>query len=338
VTELSVVVPVYGCDSCLRALHARLRAAIEPITSEFELIFVDDRSPDEAWSTLRELAYSDSSVKVLRLSRNFGQHAAITAGLSASAGLWSVVMDCDLQDPPEEIPRLYAKAQEGYDIVLCERRVRKQSLLRRIAASAYFRLANLLLKTNMQTNYANLSIISADVREAFLRLRDKDRQYLLILHWLGFNRTTVEIEPAERYAGGSSYTVAQLFRVAVDGLFFQSTALLRWIIYSGFILAGLGVMLVTYSLIVFAVGRDLPQWTALPMLILLLAGFIIVSTGVTGLYIGKIFDQVKDRPLFVVDEEIADGHSIGVPEGVTAAASGPPPSAPLERVEPPMRH
>jgi dolichol-phosphate mannosyltransferase len=337
VTELSVVVPVYGCDSCLRALHSRLRAAIEPITADFELIFVDDRSPDEAWSTLRDIARSDSSARALRLSRNFGQHAAITAGLAASRGRWVVVMDCDLQDPPEKIPELYAKAREGHDIVLCERRARRQSLPRRVAARTYFGLASYLLKTDMHGGYTSLSIISAKVREAFLSLRDKDRQYLLILLWLGFERATIEVEQAERYSGRSSYSFGQLIRVASNGIFFQTTALLRWIVFGGFVLAGLGALLVAYTLIVLAAGRHLPDWTALPILILLLAGFIVVSTGVTGLYIGRIFDQVRDRPLFVVDEEIGHRRPASVAEEVTAAAWGPPPSSTLERAKPPLR-
>ncbi|MGH2951241.1 MAG: glycosyltransferase, partial [Solirubrobacterales bacterium] len=117
-TELSVVIPVYGCEDCLHALHARVRAALGEVTDDSEIVFVEDRSPDESWRALREIAAADSRVKLLRLSRNFGQHAAITAGLAAATGAWVVVMDCDLQDPPEEIPTLFAKGQEGFDVVL----------------------------------------------------------------------------------------------------------------------------------------------------------------------------------------------------------------------------
>lgn len=306
--ELSVVVPVYGCSDCLQPLHARLREALDGIGGDFELIFVDDRSTDGGWRVLEEIAARDPAVRALRLSRNFGQHAAITAGLARSRGRWTVVMDCDLQDRPEDIPRLYAKAREGHQIVLCRRKARRQGAARRLAANAYYRLSNRLLKTGMYTNYSNLSLISAEVREAFLSLRDRDRQYLLILRWLGFDSATIEIDPAERHSGRSSYSLPQLLRVAADGIFFQTTALLRWIVYAGFLLAGLGIALAAYALIAYLAGRDLPDWTALPMLILVLAGFIVVSTGVTGLYIGKIFDQVKGRPLYVVDAEISAGN------------------------------
>jgi dolichol-phosphate mannosyltransferase len=304
--EISVVVPVYGCRDCLHELHRRICASVEPLTGSFELVLVDDASPDDAWPLIRELATLDPRIRALRLSRNFGQHAAITAGLAASRGTWVVVMDCDLQDPPEEIPRLYAKALEGYDVVLSRREERVESLPRRLAASAYFRFHNMIARGNLHTNYTNLSVISRKVVNSYLALRDQDRQYLLILHWLGFRRAELDVKQAGRRVGSSSYSFRQLMKVAVDGLFFQSTVLLRWIIYFGFFLALLGGALAGYALLSWLSGHHLPSWTALPMFGLLLAAFIIISGGVTGLYVGKIFDQVKGRPLFVVDE-IAGG-------------------------------
>ncbi|MBA2792476.1 MAG: glycosyltransferase family 2 protein [Thermoleophilaceae bacterium] len=306
-TELSVVIPVYGCEACLRELHRRLRAATATIEGKVEIVFVDDRSADGAWETLREIARSDAGVRAVRLSRNFGQHAAITAGLEAATGRWAVVMDCDLQDPPEAVPRLYEKAREGYDVVLSRRTHRRQHWLRRASARVYHHSRNVLVKGDMYVNYTNMSIISRKVIDAFLVLRDRDRQYLLIVQWLGFHRAEIEVEPLERYAGRSSYRVSALLKVAVDGMFFQSTVLLRWIVYAGFVLAAGGVALFLYAVAVLLLGRELPDWTALPMAALLLSGFIIISTGVSGLYVGKIFDQVKGRPLYVVDTEITGG-------------------------------
>jgi glycosyltransferase involved in cell wall biosynthesis len=328
--ELSVVIPVYGCGECLRELHSRLRENIEPLTADYELIFVDDASPDGAWETLAELAREDPTVKAIRLSRNFGQHAAITAGLAESSGSRVIVMDCDLQDPPEEVGRLYAKAREGYDVVLTQRPRRRQPLFRRVTGNAYFRVRKMLVGGNLQNNMPNLSLLSRKVVDAFLRLRDKDRQYLLIVDWLGFRTAVVHIEQDARYAGRSSYTLGALVRVAIDGIFFQSTVLLRWIIYAGFIIASIGLALVGYTLVVLALGRHLPDWIALPMLILLLTGFLSVSAGVTGLYIGKIFEQVKGRPLYVVDlQSGSDGeHRLlrdlgqrGKPEATAASPS-----------------
>jgi dolichol-phosphate mannosyltransferase len=307
VKDLSVVIPVYGCEGCLRALCARLRAAIEPLTHDYELIFVEDRSPDASWDVLQELAGEYPELRLLRLSRNFGQHAAVTAGLAESIGERVVVMDCDLQDRPEDIPRLWAEAEKGYEVVLCRRSHRRQSLPRRASAGMYHRFRNVLARSSMYTNYTNLSLISRKVVDAFLTLRDKDRQYLLIVDWLGFEQTAIVVDPADRHAGESAYTFRDLVRVGVDGIFFQSTVLLRWVVYSGFVLAGLGVLLAAYAMLVFLLGRDIPDWTALPMMLLVLAGFIIISGGVTGLYVGKIFDQVKGRPLYVIDTRSEGG-------------------------------
>ena len=186
--ELSVVIPVYQCAECLTTLHERLVRSLEGAVTAFEIVFVDDRSPDGSWELLTDLARRDSRVRAIRLSRNFGQHAAITAGLAESRGEWTVVMDCDLQDPPEEIPRMLDKASEGYEIVLSKRTRRKQSWLRRLAGRAYFRIRNFFMRMDMGTEYSTLSLLSRKVVNAFLDVRDRDRQYMLIVYWLGFDR------------------------------------------------------------------------------------------------------------------------------------------------------
>ena len=308
--ELSVVVPVYRCEECLCVLHERLTKSVREITSSYELIFVDDRSPDGSWEVLTQLAQSDPAVRVIRLSRNFGQHAAITAGLEHATGRWTVVMDCDLQDPPEVIPRLFAKAQEGYDIVFTRRKGRRGSFFRRSASRLYFALFNLALKTDVSHEIGAFSIISRKVVDASLDVRDVERNYVMTLYWLGFEHTAIEFEHAERYAGKSSYTFRTLVRFAFESLFFQTTTLLRWIVYAGFVISFAGVLLAAFFVFNYFVNKPYPGWTSLGVLLLLLSGFIIVSTGVTGLYIGKIFTQVKGRPLYVVDRDSADGRGV----------------------------
>ena len=173
-TLLSVVVPVYGCAECLPALHARLTDSVAQITDRYELVFVDDRSLDGGWSVLQRLAARDEHVHAFRLTRNFGQDAAITAGLAQAAGEWAVVMDCDLQEAPEDIPRLWAAAGEGYDIVRTVRRGWSHSAFRRTTSRAYRRLT---LETDVRPDYSNLSLLSRRVVDAFLRLKDRDREY-----------------------------------------------------------------------------------------------------------------------------------------------------------------
>ena len=299
--QLSVVVPVYGCRDCLDQLHWRLTKALEPITSSYQLVFVDDRSSDGAWPVLEGLSQSDPHVKAIRLSRNFGQHAAITAGLASSEGDWTVVMDCDLQDPPEAIPGLYARANEGFDLVLARRKVRSNSRVRQLLSRTYFKLLNTFMGTNIDAGFGTFSILNRKVVDAFLSLGERDRHYLFVLHWLGFEQGTMEIEQGTRASGKSSYTVRQLVRHAVSGIFFQTTTLLLYIVYLGFFVAAAGVLLAAFLIYLDLAAHPQPGWVSVMVLILVIGGFIITSTGVTGLYIGRVFQQVKGRPLYVVD-------------------------------------
>jgi polyisoprenyl-phosphate glycosyltransferase len=299
--ELSIVVPVYGCRDCLNELHEQLTSAIRSITSSYEIVFVDDRSTDGAWPVLEKLAADDHRVKGVRLSRNFGQHAAITAGLGNSRGNWTVVMDCDLQDPPEAIPRLYARAKEGFDLVLARRKQRTHSAFRLALARIYFKLLNAFMGTNIDGAYGTFSILSRKVVDAYLSLGDRDRHYLFVLYWLGFEHGTIEVDHRERGAGKSSYTLGRLLRHAVGGVFFQTTNLLLYIVYLGFMVAGVGLLGALYIVYVWVVAHPPAGFTSLAVLILVIGGFIITSTGVTGLYIGRVFQQVKGRPLYVVD-------------------------------------
>jgi polyisoprenyl-phosphate glycosyltransferase len=301
--ELTAVVPVYGCRDCLEALHARLTAALEDLVSTHEIIFVDDRSPDQAWDVLEEFAERDPHTVAIRLSRNFGQHAAITAGLEASRGDWVVVLDCDLQDPPEEIRRLYAKALEGYDVVYAQRKRVGTTGFRRVGSRLYFRLMNVFAGAAFE-EAGSFSIVSRQVVEEFLRFKDRHRHYLLMMHWLGFDTASIEYEQPARHAGKSSYGVRGLVGHALDGLFFQTTVLLRWVVMLGFAFAIAGLAIAAYFLIAKLTGHAAPGFTSLAVFTLTVGGFIIISTGITGLYIGRVFEQVRERPLFVVDSVV----------------------------------
>ncbi|HEX4363409.1 MAG TPA: glycosyltransferase family 2 protein [Solirubrobacteraceae bacterium] len=306
-TEISVVIPVYNCAGCLSALHTRLTTTLRALTLDYEIVLVDDRSRDDAWTIMRELARSDPRLTIVRLSRNFGQHAAITAGLTRARGAWTVVMDCDLQEPPEEIARLYSKAQEGYDIVRAVREGRRHSTFRRISASLYRRMLS-EREGGGEIEFSTLSIISRKVVDAFLQLRDRDREYQLVLDWLGFSQATIAFPHAERAGGSpSAYGLRELVGVALDGMFFRTTVLLRWIVLLGFIVAAAGGVLGVYAVYSRYVQNTPPGYTSIIVLLVLLSGFIIISLGVVGLYVGRIFDQVKGRPLFVVDEQIDGG-------------------------------
>jgi polyisoprenyl-phosphate glycosyltransferase len=314
--RLSVVVPVYGCAGCLVALHERLTLTVAEITPDYELVFIDDRSVDGGWDVLRALARTDPKVRAFRLSRNFGQDAAITAGFAQARGDWAVVMDCDLQEAPEDIPRLWAAAGEGYDVVRTVRRGWRHPAFRRWTSRVYRRLT---LETDTRPDYSNLSLVSRPVIDAFLRLRDRDREFMIALDWLGFDSTAIEIEHHERHDGESGYTLQRLVKVALDGMFFRSTVLLRLVVLVGFLVALAGIVLAAFEIVDYFIEpeKSVPGYTSVAVLLLLLAGFIIVSVGVVGLYVGRIFEQVKDRPLYLIDRE-AEG------TGAVAEAAGEP--------------
>jgi dolichol-phosphate mannosyltransferase len=291
----------------------------------YELLFIDDRGPDGAWQTLSELAAADEHVRVIRLSRNFGQQAAITAGLARATGALTVVMDCDLQDPPELVPTLLDKAAEGFDVVLTRRVGRRRSPSRRLGAAIYFIVLRGLLRAHLDPAQGAFSVLSRRARMAFLQITDRDRHYVPIVHWIGFEQAQIEYEPNVRPTGRSSYTLRSLFALAVEGMFFQTTTLLRYVIYTGFAICVFGFGLAAYDVYARIFLHPPTGFTSISVLLLVLAGFIIISTGIAGLYIGQVFQQVKGRPLYVIEQELHGTEVIteseaGFPVAVASAA------------------
>jgi glycosyltransferase involved in cell wall biosynthesis len=316
---ISVVVPVYGCADCLGELHRRLTATLEGMGTSYELVLVDDGSRDDAWEVLRKLARDDPTLTAIRLSRNFGEEAAIAAGLSHASGRYVVVMDCDLQDAPEDIPRLHAAALQGHDVVFTRRAERGHSRARVAASRLYFSLMRRLFGGAVDPAYGNFSMISRRVADAIQRLGDSDRHYRAILAWAGFRQAEVQVDHAPRHAGESAYDLRALIRHAADGVFFQSATLMRYIVYAGLLWALAGLVLAIYFVVLYVAGAydDPPGWTSLAVLILLTTGSVMITLGVTGLYIGRIFRQVKGRPLFLIDEVVVgerEGGELAPPE------------------------
>lgn len=305
---ISVVIPVYGCASYLGELHERLTETLREVGDTWEIIFVDDCSSDGSWEILRSLAMTDRRVVALRLSRNFGQQMAITAGLAETRGAHAVVMDCDLQDPPEVIPALLAEAEKGADIVLARRKSKYQSRFRHWANRIYFSMLSKLARTEIEGDCGSLSLISRQVIEAFKRFTECDRHYLFILRWLGFEIRYIDFERARRADGRSAYTFGTLIALALSGIFFQTTVFLRWVIYMGLAVSAAGIAAgIYYALNTLLGGSPPPGWTSLIVINLFLGGIIIISVGIVGLYVARIFEQSKGRPLYVVDRRIENG-------------------------------
>ncbi len=302
--ELSIVVPVYKCESSLREMHRRLTASLSGICDEYEIIFIDDGSIDNAWNIIRELANSDKHVLGISLSRNFGQHYAILAGLENSRGKWVVVMDCDLQDVPEEIPRLYKTACEGYDIVFAKRAQRKDGFLKRMSSILFYRLLGYLTDTFQDPAVANFGIYNRKAINAVISMRDAIKYFPVMIRWVGFNSTSIEVKHSERMYDSSSYSFARLLNLAISIILSFSDKPLRIVVKLGFFISAASFL---FSLYIFirAILNDIqiPGWASTIMSVWFLSGLVIMVLGIVGIYIGKIFDQVKGRPLYIVKDK-----------------------------------
>ena len=287
----------------MEELVRRIRASVEPLTQNYEIVLVDDRSPDDSWDIIQQLAVSDSRIQGIRLSRNFGQHQAITAGLDCSQGEWVVVLDCDLQDQPEEIPALLARAQLGYDLVLARRTNRQDSWSQKMLSRLFYQVLTFLTDTPQDAAVANFGIYHRRVITAVLTMRENIRYFPTMVRWVGFRRAYLDVAHAERAIGSSSYGLGQRLRLALDTLLANSDKPLRLTIKSGLFLAGGAFLFVPVTLFRYWVGQiSQPGYASLIISIWFFSGLLLSVLGMVGLYIGKTFEQVKNRPIYIVDE------------------------------------
>lgn len=301
--HISVVTPVYRAEGCLRELYTRLVAALEGITGDFEIVMVEDCGGDRSWEIIRELAAKDQRVKGLQFSRNFGQHYGITAGLDHCDGDWVVVIDCDLQDRPEEIPRLYAKALEGYDVVLALRGKRSDGALKRAAARLFYRVFSWLADTRYDGDVGNFRIVSRKVVENCRLMREQLRFFGGLVNWMGFPTASIAAQQATRHDGRSTYTFRALWKLATDTIIAYSDKPLRLSIRFGFIMsffAFAGGMFILVRALLY--GSPVVGWPSLFVSLYFLGGIIISILGIIGIYLGKTFDEAKKRPLYVVSK------------------------------------
>ena len=301
----SVVIPVYKCPWTLDELYQRLNNTLSTINKNYEIIMVDDGSPLNDWEIITKLAKKDKRVKGIKLSRNFGQHYAITAGLDFAKGQWVVVMDCDLQDQPEEILKLYNKAMEGYDIVVGRRAERKDGIFKRLSSKVFYILYSYFTETKIEDNLSSLCIFSSKVKNNLIQMKEHSRAYLFLLMWLGYKKTTVLIKHNERKHGKSSYNFKKSFELLINIITAHSNKPLRLFINIGFFISCSAFLYGLWILILyFFYAKPILGWASIIVSIFFLGGVIIAGLGMLGIYIGKIFDEVKDRPLYIIEEII----------------------------------
>lgn len=300
--HLSVVIPVYKSENCLDELYMRLIAALESISPDFEIVLVEDCGGDNSWQVIERLASVDPRVRGIQFSRNFGQHYGITAGLDICQGDWVVVMDCDLQDRPEEIPRLYAKAQEGCDVVLARRGARCDPLLKRLTSWMFYKTFSYLTDTKYDGEVGNFRIVSRKVVINYCRMREQLRFFGGLVQWMGFPTASIEVEHDHRFEGKSTYTFAKLWKLAIENIIAHSDKPLRLAVRFGFLMA-----FVSFCFGAYILGRSvfysspIPGWSSLIVSLYFIGGIIIAILGILGIYLGKTFDETKKRPLYIVN-------------------------------------
>lgn len=297
---ISVVIPVYGCRDALIELYNRLSRTLVQLTDDYEIIMVNDSCPQNSWEIIEELCRTDFHVKGIELSRNFGQMKAILAGLDYSTGDWIVVMDCDLQDSPEEIIRLYNKAQEGYDVVFARRKERKDNPIKVFLANLFYKIYEFSTNGIYDGAICNFSIAKRNVIENYCRMREQHRGYVMYIKWLGFRQAVIDVEHNERYAGKTGYTLKKRINMAIELLTSQSDNILKFFVGFGFSISLIS-FITLIALVIYHFWADVTiGWTSSIATTVLVGGIIVMVMGVVGIYVGNIFMQVKERPLYVV--------------------------------------
>lgn len=301
--KISVVVPVYGCKEALKELHSRVKKTVASLGMDYELILVNDACPRGSWEVIHEIATTDSKVIAVNLSRNFGQYSAIAAGVDISEGDFLVVMDCDLQNRPEDIGILYKKINEGYDIVLARRKERKDSLFRRGISLLARKVISFLTESKRDPLTCNFGMYRKVVVDSIKDMKEYARAFEKQIDWIGFNTATIDVEHAERESGKSSYTLHKLFKYAFDQMFSYSYKPLQMSVFLG---AAISISTFGYAFYIFVrtliVGEHVQGWSSMMVSIWFFSGLIILNLGIIGIYIGKILDEVKARPPYIIKD------------------------------------
>jgi polyisoprenyl-phosphate glycosyltransferase len=306
--KFSIVSPVYKAENIIPELVERIVNSVTQITGDYEIILVEDNSPDNSWEKVQEETKKNPNVTGIKLSKNFGQHAAITAGLDHCSGDWVVIMDCDLQDQPEEIPKLWNKTKEGFKIVKAQRVERKDKPLKKMFSFLFYRLLSYLTGCKHDPSIANFGIYNKQVIKALSKFRESIRYFPVMINFVGFKATSIPIEHSERTDGSSTYNFKNLIKLAVDIVLANSDKPMKLTIKAGLIISASSVTLAIYTVVKFINGDIVVEgYFSIILSIWFFSGGIITTMGIMGLYIGKTFEQVKGRPIYIVESQI--GHS-----------------------------
>ncbi|MEH1123371.1 glycosyltransferase family 2 protein [Micromonospora sp. CPCC 206061] len=301
--RLSVVVPCFNEEASVDRLHSAVTLAVQSLTADVEIVFVDDGSDDGTLAALRELATRDSSVKYTSLSRNFGKEAAMLAGLERATGDAIVIMDADLQHPPHLLPRMMELYEQGYDQVIACRDRRGDQFFRTLASRAFYRMVNRLVDVQLVDGAGDFRLLSRRAVDAILSLPEYNRFSKGIYSWIGFNTVVFAYTNESRQGGRSKWTFGKLFNYALDGLLSFNNRPLRLAIYGGLALTLLAVAYMTWVVVSAMVrGIDMPGYTTIIVSVIGLGGIQMMLLGIIGEYIGRLYYEAKRRPHYLAKE------------------------------------
>jgi len=314
--HISTIIPVYNEEGNLAVIHQRLTDVMAGLGDDYELIFVNDGSRDRSLAIIKGLAAADPHVGYIDLSRNFGHQVAVCAGLDHATGDRVIIIDCDLQDPPELIPEMLTKMDEGHDVVYAQRRNREgESAMKRWTASLFYRLLGRITSVEMPVDTGDFRVVTRRVVEVLKQMPEREKFLRGQIAWMGFSQTSVEYDRAARVAGDTGYTYRKMIGFALDGITSFSDLPLKVATISGFTVSFISFVLMIYALwsrFVWKVYE--PGWTSLMLSVLFIGGIQLIAVGIIGEYIGRISNNVKQRPLYLVREKKVDGEGVTVKE------------------------
>jgi glycosyltransferase involved in cell wall biosynthesis len=312
-TDLSVIIPIYNEEGNIPNLFTRLNNVVQQLNlNSFEFIFINDGSRDRSFQMIQALAAANSSVKYINLSRNFGHQIAVSAGLDSASGAAIVIIDADLQDPPELIIQLYKKLKEGHEVVYAKRRSRHgESFLKKFTAKLFYQILSRMTSINIPVDTGDFRIMDKKVVDVLKNMPERQKYLRGQISWVGFSQTFVEYDRDERLAGKTGYTYRKMIRLALDGITSFSNFPLKFATIAGFIVSLISFLMILYALYSRFISKDYePGWTSIMLAVLFIGGIQLIGIGIIGEYISRISENVRKRPLYIVS-------NTNIPKGIS---------------------
>lgn len=303
---VSIIIPIYNEEATIPELYRRIDNTLKALKFDFEMIFINDGSKDSSLNLLENLRKKDDRVKILSFSRNFGHQIAISAGIDYANGNAAIIMDGDLQDPPELIPKMLEKHKKGYEIVYAKRKTRQDTFFKKITASMFYQLINILSDTKIPQEVGDFRLMDRKALDSLKQLKEKSRFIRGLTSWIGFKHTIIEFERDKRFAGQTNYPLNKMIKLAIDSITGFSYKPLKIATYIGFGAAMIGFLGGVYAIIlkILEPNSTVLGWTTIVIAIFFMGGIQLMILGIIGEYIGRIYTETQNRPLYIIDKEI----------------------------------